>query len=470
MSDASPLTPEERRAAKSLGRVLGERWTLERVIGVGGMAAVYAGRAPDGSLAAIKLLHPEMALNTEVRQRFLREGMAANLVEHPGAVRVVDHATADDEETTYLVMELLDGESLADRRARNPVTPDELLDVLDQTLDVLIAAHGRGLVHRDLKPDNLFLTREGRVKVLDFGLARFLESMPGDLKTRTGIAMGTLPYMAPEQALGKRDEIDGRTDLFALGAVAFRILSGRRVHEADSEARLLMAMATQPAPPISSLVPSVPESVAAIVDLALAFARDARYPDARTMQNDVRAVRGGAGPPYASRVASARAEATRADRPAPIAVAPIAPVASIALSSPAPSTPRPPTPPPGYAAPPGYAVPRGYAPAAGRIVPRRSPATPGTPKTNRAFLIAGAALALLILAAVVFGVGLAASRLLSTADSVDGGLTGSATDEPDGLPLVVPDDKSTNAGAKSDPEASKPAEKRREDKKRGKGK
>ncbi|MGC4066025.1 MAG: protein kinase [Polyangiaceae bacterium] len=108
-------------------------------------------------------------------------------------------------------------------------------------------------MHRDLKPENLFLTREGRIKVLDFGLARLLEDGPTSFRTRTGAALGTLPYMAPEQALGRRNEVDARTDLFALGATAFRLLAGRKIHEAPSEAELLMRMASEPAPPVDSV-------------------------------------------------------------------------------------------------------------------------------------------------------------------------------------------------------------------------
>jgi serine/threonine-protein kinase len=138
-----------------------------------------------------------------------------------------------------------------------------------------------------------------------------MDSAPDDIRTRTGMAMGTLPFMAPEQALGKRSEIDGRVDIFAMGATAFRILARRRVHEADSDAGLLIAMATQPAPPLRSVVSDVPENVAAIIDLALAFNRDARYPDVRTMLNDVRAVRRGESPAFAFSQMRTRQEATR---------------------------------------------------------------------------------------------------------------------------------------------------------------
>ncbi len=285
-------------AATRVGQTVDGTWTLERLLGVGGMAAVYAARNADGAPAAVKMLHPEMRLKRDVRERFWREAYAANRVEHPGAVQVLGHGT-DANNVAYLVMELLEGEPLSARAARHGTLPvGELLEYTDQILDVLAAAHERGIVHRDLKPDNLFVTADGKVKVLDFGVARFVRDAPSDFKTRTGTALGTLPYMAPEQALGRSDQIDGRADLFSIGATLFRILSGRKVHEADSDAEILMAMASKSAPPLRSAAPDVPQDVCAIVDLALAFSRDARYPDARTMQRDVQAARQGQPPPY----------------------------------------------------------------------------------------------------------------------------------------------------------------------------
>lgn len=304
-------------AEARVGQTIGGRWRLDRVLGVGGMAAVYEARSADGALVALKLLHPEVAVRRDVRERFLREGYVANQLDHPGVVRALEHGDGG-QEGVYLVMERLVGETLSARVKRHGRLPlEELVDYVDQILDVLVVAHEKGIVHRDLKPDNLFVTNEGKVKILDFGLARLLDELPGSHKTRTGLALGTLPYMAPEQALGRRSEIDGRVDLFALGATMFRILSGRKVHEAQSEAELLMAMASRPAPPLKSVAPDVPDGLAAVVDLALAFSRDARYPDARTMQLDVREVRAGNAPPYASQRFSAREEVTRADRAAP---------------------------------------------------------------------------------------------------------------------------------------------------------
>ncbi|MFZ5890282.1 MAG: protein kinase domain-containing protein [Myxococcota bacterium] len=306
---------DQARAARRVGTVVG-RYRLERVLGVGGMGAVYVGRTHEGFLAAIKILHDDMSVRRDVRERFYREGYVANSVQHPGVVRVLEHGDGGGD--AFLAMELLSGETLSERARRLQALPvSEVLEVADQVLDVLRAAHEKGIIHRDLKPDNLFLTHSGQIKILDFGLARLAESAPGEQRTRSGVALGTLPYMAPEQALGRRAEIDGRVDLFALGATLFRLLSGRRIHEAPSEAELLIAMATQPAPPLIGVAPHVPLDLCRIIDLSLAFSRDARYPSAETMQNDVRAVRAGQHPPYALARLSHRDEKTRMEPAVP---------------------------------------------------------------------------------------------------------------------------------------------------------
>lgn len=287
-------------AKRRLGSVVGGKWTLETVLGAGGVGAVYKAKSASGEGAAVKILHAELAHKSDVKERFLREGTLANKVGHEGALRVLDQGTTTDG-AGYLVMELLDGETLTQLlRKDGPIGTKELFGYLDQVLDVLVAAHAQGIIHRDLKPDNLFLTVSGQLKVLDFGLARRLVDIKGSFKTKTGLALGTLPYMAPEQALGRRTEVDGRVDLFALGAMAFRVLARRKIHEADSEAELLMKMASSPAPPLARYAPNLPQGVHQVVDMALAFSRDARYPDARTMQQDVRDVLAGRPPRYAT--------------------------------------------------------------------------------------------------------------------------------------------------------------------------
>lgn len=292
------MDPIDAALAQQVGQTIAGRWTLRRLIGAGGMAAVYAAETADGATAAVKLLYPEMARRRDIRERFLREASVMARIIHPGMVSIYEQGQTADQ--AYLVMELLNGETVADRVRRiGRLAPNEVLAILDQVLDVLSLAHSMGVVHRDLKPENLFLTQDGRVKVLDFGLARLLDSADESFRTRTGAALGTLPYMAPEQALGRRDEVDARTDLFAVGATAFRLLTGRRIHEAPSEAELLMCMASQPAPPLAKAAPDLPAELGSVVDRALAFAKSRRYPDARTMQGDVRALLSGNPPPFA---------------------------------------------------------------------------------------------------------------------------------------------------------------------------
>ncbi|MDP9150664.1 MAG: serine/threonine protein kinase, partial [Myxococcota bacterium] len=282
--------------------MLNEKWSLERLLGIGGMAAVYAARHRNGARAAIKILHADLSSSDEIRERFQREGYAANRVDHPGAVRVLDDdviGSGPDAGVAYLVMELLQGESLHDRLERGlPFGEREFLIIAEAVLEVLVAAHARGVVHRDLKPENVFLVTassapgldgEGsasgaRVKVLDFGLARLIH---GQAITSHGLALGTPSFMSPEQASGKTDEIDGRTDLFALAATGFRLRAGRRIHEGANPVELVTKMANIAAPRIRTVAPDVSESFARVVDRGLEFRREDRYPSAAAMREDV---------------------------------------------------------------------------------------------------------------------------------------------------------------------------------------
>ncbi|MGZ3419360.1 MAG: serine/threonine-protein kinase [Polyangiales bacterium] len=298
---------QEERARQRIGQVLSGKWTLERLLGMGGMAAVYAGRHRNGAKAAVKVLHPELARHKEIRERFLREGYAANRVEHPGAVAVLDDDVVQggpDDGAAYIVMELLEGEPLESRAARKPLDERELLMVADGILEVLEAAHARGVVHRDLKPDNLFVLKSEddalKIKVLDFGLARMVLPDEARAVTRHGVTIGTPAYMSPEQAAGRSDEIDGRADIFSLGAVMFRLRTGKRIHDAPHPIELVGKMAKLPAPNIRDVDPSVSPPFAAIVDRALSFRREDRYPDAASMRADVLAALGPKVEPYAA--------------------------------------------------------------------------------------------------------------------------------------------------------------------------
>jgi serine/threonine protein kinase len=277
------------QAAARVGVTLGGKWHLDLLLGVGGMAAVYSATHRNGSRAAIKVLHPELSFDPAVRRRFTREGYVANAVGHENVVRVLDDDVAEDG-SLFLVTELLDGETIEARRRRlGGVLPiDEVLSLADQVLDVLVAAHAKGIVHRDLKPDNLFLTRSGEVKILDFGIARLREISSCESFTKTGVLLGTPSYMPPEQVRGLTDAIDGRSDLWAVGAAMFELLAGRPVHLARTPHEQLMLAATTRAPLFASVAPDTKSSVAYLVDRALQFDRGDRWPDAATMQHAVR--------------------------------------------------------------------------------------------------------------------------------------------------------------------------------------
>ena len=284
--DADPVVM---RAQRRVGTVISGKWTIDRLIGVGGMGSVYAATHRNRKKAALKMLHPELSHQPWLRERFLREGYVANSVQHPGSVKVDDDDVADDG-SVYLVMELLDGEPVDSRweRKGRKLPVGEVLSIADQLLDVLVAAHAAGIVHRDLKPENIFLSKGGQLKVLDFGIARLREMGDSATATKTGSIIGTPGFMAPEQARGRWDDVDGRTDLWAVGATMYTLMTGRYVHEAQTANEVLALAITQPAPLVATVMPEIPDAVAQLVDKALAYSMADRFQDAATMQEAVR--------------------------------------------------------------------------------------------------------------------------------------------------------------------------------------
>src|SRR5580704_2178963 len=185
--------PHVTRAATRVGMVLQDKWTLDTLLGVGGMAAVYGATHRNGKRVAVKVLHADMGNDAEVKQRFLQEGYAANTIQHEGAVSVMDDDVAPDG-SAFIVMELLEGETVEARwqRSGERLPVREVLAVVDQLLDVLTAAHAKNVVHRDVKPENLFITKVGQLKVLDFGIAKVFEAQRGrSTATKMGVVMGT---------------------------------------------------------------------------------------------------------------------------------------------------------------------------------------------------------------------------------------------------------------------------------------
>ena len=275
-----------------LGTTLSGKWRLDKVLGVGGVATVFLVTHRNQSRAALKLLHREQAQNPTVRERFVYEGYTANSIEHPGVVRVIDDDISEDG-LPYLVMELLEGETLEDRACRHgdrlPV--GEVLALADQLLDVLVVAHDRRVVHRDLKPDNLFLTREGRLKVLDFGIARLTQAVPTRDVTAMGTLLGTPAFMPPEQARSRWEEVDAQSDLYSVGATMFNLLTGRLVREAETLTEQLALAIHEPAPKLASVDASIDIAVCELVDKALAYEKRDRFANAAAMQHELRRVR-----------------------------------------------------------------------------------------------------------------------------------------------------------------------------------
>ncbi|HEY6080514.1 MAG TPA: serine/threonine-protein kinase [Polyangiaceae bacterium] len=276
-----------RLAQKRIGQMVLGKWCLVRLLGVGGMAAVFEAKHASGSSGAVKILHADLASSPGTRERFMAESYAANRVAHAGVVTVRAEGTTDDG-AVFLLMDLLRGRTLAERlEAGDPCSVREALDIAGQLLDVLVQAHDRGVVHRDVKPDNVFLTEDARVKLLDFGIARLAAEAPSRSAV-LGSALGTPAFMSPEQALGL--EPDGRSDLWSLGATLYLMLSGTPVRPNGSVTELLLGAMTRPVPSLGE-VAALPRSVVAIVDRALAFDRTQRFPDARSMQLAVLAAR-----------------------------------------------------------------------------------------------------------------------------------------------------------------------------------
>lgn len=287
MVEEDPLVTECRQR---MGHLVSGKWRLDALIGVGGMAAVYAATHRNGAVAAIKMLHSAIATNAEARTRFLREAYIANKVGHEGTVKVIDDGV-DDSGLAYLVMELLTGktaEALADDNG-GFLSIAQTLDIAEQTLQVLEAAHPKNIVHRDLKPENLFVTEQGQVKVLDFGVARLREDNMS--RTQTGLVMGTPSFMAPEQAMGRWSEVDGRTDLWAMGATIFTLLTGQPVHEAETPGEMQVAAATRHARSLARVLSGAPFPLVRLVDRSLAYERENRFPDATTFLTELRKVR-----------------------------------------------------------------------------------------------------------------------------------------------------------------------------------
>ncbi|MGK4007292.1 protein kinase [Sorangium sp. So ce1036] len=285
-SEVSGTPDEKQRARARVGLTIKQKWRIDALLGVGGMASVYAATHRNGSRAALKILHAEFARDASIRDRFLREGYVANRIDHPGRVAILDDDLTEQEEP-FLVMELLDGETVQQlwKRKSRRLPVAEALWIAGEVLDTLESFHGEGIVHRDLKPANIFITKDNMVKLLDFGVARVRDAH-GD-KTKAGTALGTPSFMAPEQAMGLSEGVDGRADLFSIGATLYAVLSGQRLHQGRSDNEAFILAATTPAPSLARVAPELPAPVIGLVDKALAWDRRNRYDSAAQMRKEV---------------------------------------------------------------------------------------------------------------------------------------------------------------------------------------
>lgn len=251
------------------GDVIADRFVLERIVGEGGMGVVWAARdRANGQPVALKMLKID---TPELDLRARREAAVTAAIDHPNVLEVREVLVARGT-PPILVMDLLDGRSLDRALAeRSPLSPREAVAILAPLVSAVAKAHARGILHRDLKPQNVFLTTSRGVMLLDFGLAK-LTGHEVDTLTRTGAILGTPHYMAPEQLYGELD-IDRRADVWAIGAIAFDMLTGRRPLEGSSYAQLVRCAGQRRIPRVISLCPTVPARLAEIIDRMLSHDR-----------------------------------------------------------------------------------------------------------------------------------------------------------------------------------------------------
>ena len=294
--DRPPEAPREASVFESMaspgtldpGTILGDRYRIEELIGFGGMGAVY--RATDLELdrvMALKVIRPHLADDPNVLQRFKQEIILAREVTHRNVVRIFDIGQADD--TRYISMEFIEGKDLQGLlKERGALPAEEVAEIIEQVCLALDAAHQQGVVHRDLKPANIMLEPDGRVVVMDFGIARSLE-VSG--MTQTGSMLGTPDYMSPEQVKG--EQVDSRSDLFALGIILYQLLTGELPYKGETPMAAMYTRTQKRATPIRDLDPSLPGFLGDVVGRCLEIPAHKRYQSAREVLQDLSVWRGG---------------------------------------------------------------------------------------------------------------------------------------------------------------------------------
>jgi serine/threonine protein kinase len=290
-------------AAKRIGSVIASKYRIESLLGAGGMGAVFlVTHLGIERKFALKLLHADTSNGPESEARFAREAQAAGRIGHPNIVDVFDLGQAEDG-APYMVMELLPGESVAERVLRGPLPIDEAVEISLEVLHALEAAHAAGIIHRDIKPANIFLVKKsdgGRsIKVLDFGIAKFASEAGSGALTGTGAILGSPLYMAPEQVRADKD-IDARADVWAVGATLYECLVGEPAHAAPSHSAVIARIVTVPVRSIRERRPDVDGHLDGIVLRALSIDVNARFPSAAEMHRALDAYASGSASTMAS--------------------------------------------------------------------------------------------------------------------------------------------------------------------------
>jgi len=272
------------------GMTLGGRYEILQTIGEGGMGAVYQAEDRElGRMVALKVIRPELANNTDILQRFKQEILLASKVTDRNIIRIYD--LGDAAGVKFITMEFVEGEDLRHLLKRQgKLSAAEAVEIMEQVVSGLRAAHRVGIIHRDLKPGNIMRATDGRVLVMDFGLARSLE---GDGMTRTGAMLGTMEYMSPEQAQAKG--VDARSDIFTVGLILYELLTGIMPYQAESAIASLLKRTQQRAIPVSDIDKNVPGALSNIVSKCLEREPALRYQSAEELLNDLRAWQGKGG-------------------------------------------------------------------------------------------------------------------------------------------------------------------------------
>jgi tetratricopeptide (TPR) repeat protein/predicted Ser/Thr protein kinase len=290
-SRRSPPREPSMRQLPSLmpGAILGARYEIVDTVGEGGMGAVYKARDRElGRIVALKVIRPELASNPDILQRFKQEILLASKVTDRNIIRIYD--LGDAEGVKFITMEYVEGEDLRAVLRRGKLSPAKAVEIMEQVVSGLDAAHRVGIIHRDLKPGNIMQSSDGRVLVMDFGLAR---SLDGDGLTRTGTMLGTMEYMSPEQAQAR--ELDARSDIFTVGLILYELLTADMPFKADSAIASLLKRTQQRAAPVSDVDNNIPKVLSNIVSKCLERDPALRYQSAEELLADLRAWRGKSG-------------------------------------------------------------------------------------------------------------------------------------------------------------------------------